>query len=149
MTISPYVRVIRFEISWVDTLWGGILPSGRCRGGWGPMRLTIDNLWDISREAQPNSTSIGEDIGSHLNFPFTSMRRTTLVTWLRWTSLSLRRAKPKLLVNRHHDPLGSRNTLRKKSRAHAPPIRIVANPRPSAPSVLGHQPIVASSLVKP
>jgi hypothetical protein len=28
---------------------GGILPLGRCRGGWGPTDLTADDLWDVSR----------------------------------------------------------------------------------------------------
>ena len=70
MTISPYVRVVCFEVSWVDPLWGeGILPFGRCEGGWGPTGLTVDDLWDVSCEAQPNSMSIGEDIGSLSDYP--------------------------------------------------------------------------------
>jgi hypothetical protein len=28
---------------------GGILPSGRCGGGWGPTGLMANNLWDVSR----------------------------------------------------------------------------------------------------
>jgi hypothetical protein len=50
-------------------LGGGILPSGRCGGGWGPMGLTADDLWEVSHEAQPNSMSIEEDIGSHTKYP--------------------------------------------------------------------------------
>ena len=57
------------------------------------MGLTTDDLWDILPEAQPNSMSIGEDIGSRLNYPLTSPRHTALTMWLWWTSLSLRGAK--------------------------------------------------------
>ena len=56
-------------------------------------------------EALPNFTSIREDIGSHLNYPLTSMRCTTLTTWLRWTSLSLHGAKIRTACNKGTRPL--------------------------------------------
>ena len=50
MTISLYVRVIRFQVARVDPLWeGGMLPSDRCGGGRGLTGLTADDLWDVSR----------------------------------------------------------------------------------------------------
>jgi hypothetical protein len=50
MTISPCVRVVRFEVSQVDPLWvGGILPLGHGGGSWGPTGLMADDLWDISQ----------------------------------------------------------------------------------------------------
>ena len=83
MTISPYVGVIGFEVSRVDPLWwGGILPSGHYGGSWGPTGLTPDDLWGISREAQPNSMSIGEDIRSRSNYPSTLTRRIAPTMWL-------------------------------------------------------------------
>ena len=48
---------------------GGILPSGHYGGSWGPTGLIADDLWDVSCEAQPNSTSIGEDIRSCSDYP--------------------------------------------------------------------------------
>jgi len=47
----------------------GILPSSRDGGDWGPMGLTADNLWNVSHEAQLNSTSIVEDIRSRSDYP--------------------------------------------------------------------------------
>ena len=67
------------------------------------MGLMADDLWDISREAQPNSTLIGEDIRSRSNYPSTSTRRIALTTWLWWTCLSPRGAKP----NKDLSPYGS------------------------------------------
>jgi hypothetical protein len=61
------------------------------------MGLTANDLWDDSRKAQSNSMSIGEDIGSHLNYPLTSMRRTALTMWLRWASLSPRGCRVKMV----------------------------------------------------
>jgi hypothetical protein len=85
------------------------------------MGLIADDLWDVSCEAQPNFMSIGEDIGSHSNYPLTSMRRTAPTTWLWWTSLSPRGTKLKPLANWQHDPSESRETSGEKmSEAHAP-----------------------------
>jgi hypothetical protein len=58
-----------------------------------------DELWDVSHEAQLNSTLIGEDIGSWSNYPSTSLRRIALNTWLQWMSLYLRGAKTQLGYN--------------------------------------------------
>ena len=62
-TISLYVRVIHFEVSRVDPLWqGGILPLGRYGGGWGPTRLTTDELWDVT---QRGTTELHVDWGGY------------------------------------------------------------------------------------
>ena len=86
------------------------------------MGLMTDDLWDVSREAQPNSTSNGEDIGSRSDYPSTPMRRTAPTAWLWWTCLSPRGVKPKLPVIGHHN----------LSRLVGMPRKIgVASPRPT------------------
>jgi len=50
VTISLCVQVVRFEVARINPLWrGDILPSDRCGGDRGPMHLTTDDLWDVSR----------------------------------------------------------------------------------------------------
>ena len=44
LTISPYVRVIGFEVTWVAPLEGGILPSSRYGSDRGPTGLTVNDL---------------------------------------------------------------------------------------------------------
>jgi len=44
LTISPYVRVIGFEVAWVTPPEGGILPSSRCGSGRRPTGLTVNDL---------------------------------------------------------------------------------------------------------